>query len=273
MQTLFLNSTFENLSYLRVFLDSDALPDSNAGTTDFKVLLVGFLQRHSKIEVLHLYLGIHFTDFDFTNVRLPALHSLLLISKAPGTRLAPFLQNHPRIECLDVYADTDIEPFAPDALPALNTLQVSALTARWFSQILEAAGQDATPFTFTAKSLLPIPSPAIDETPQPTQSDIVAGPQLRPRRAPLRHLQVTAADENAYIEIERTIAPIGGALRCLELIFWSRDVHLLRVCADAQALFPQLRELSVFIPSWSANAESQNQRFALVSHHAPLIVS
>ncbi|EJC98367.1 uncharacterized protein FOMMEDRAFT_31843 [Fomitiporia mediterranea MF3/22] len=211
----FLSSRFNNIHYLRLFLDTDEElpPGPNGEVFDPKAALLTFLQSHPRLQVLHLYLGTVFANLALSSITLPSLKSFLLISKAENVDVAPFIKNHTGLTSLDVYTDSDFEPFPADTLQNVQALQVSAMTVSWFRNVLAAA----------------------------------------PKRAqPIRHLQITAARQENFLDVLSLAAPLGSTLRCLELIFWSRDVPLIRVLEEVSRTFPRLVELSLFIPSWGS---------------------
>ena len=229
-QDIVLASRFTNLTYLRLFLDTEEeIPTEQRGQSfEPKSALITFLQSHPRLEVVHLYAGTCFAGLDLSLVRLPSLKSFLLISKAEDVNIAPFVISHPTLRSLDVYTDTDIAPFPSDSLPNITALQVSAMTVPWFTNILDTAAK---------------------------------------REVPIRHLQITAARQENFQDVLSRAAPLGGALRCLELIFWSRDVPLISVLEDVNRSFPKLVEISLFIPSWgSAQWTEEDKPVELVSH-------
>ncbi|KAL5524257.1 hypothetical protein ACEPAF_9397 [Sanghuangporus sanghuang] len=224
-----LASRFSNLTYLRLFLDTEEeiTTDGRGQAFDPKSALVAFLQSHPRLEVLHLYLGTCFANLDLSLVRLPLLRSFLLISKAEDVNLTPFIMSHPTLRSMDVYTDTEIIPFPAESLPNITALQVSAMTVSWFANILGTAAK---------------------------------------RSQPIRHLQITAARQQNFRDVLSLSAPLGATLRCLELIFWSRDVPLLRVLEDVNRVFPKLVEVSLFIPSWgSAEWEEEEKPLDLAT--------
>lgn len=216
MQKPFLTNQYSSLTYLRLFLDTDEQSDINSPNEVFdpKTALITFLQSHPRLEILHLYLGSRFTNFSLDTVTLPSLHSFLLISKAEGVSIAPFITSHPSLTSLDVYTDSDFAPFSAQDLPNIQALQVSGMTVHWFREVLKSMPE---------------------------------------RSNPVRHLQITAARAENFKNVLRKVAPIGAQLRCLELIFWSRDVPLIQVLKDVNRTFPNLVELSLFIPSWGSS--------------------
>ncbi|KAL5482350.1 hypothetical protein ACEPAI_8944 [Sanghuangporus weigelae] len=224
-----LASRFSNLTYLRLFLDTEEeiMTDGRGQAFDPKSALIAFLQSHPRLEVLHLYLGTCFANLDLSLVRLPLLRSFLLISKAEDVNIAPFIVSHPTLRSLDVYTDTEIIPFPAESLPNITALQVSAMTVPWFINVLDTAAK---------------------------------------RSQPIRHLQVTAARQQNFHDVLSLSAPLGATLRCLELIFWSRDVPLLKVLEDVNRVFPKLVEISLFIPSWgSAEWEEEGKPLDLTT--------
>ena len=174
-----------------------------------------------------MYLGSSFAHLDIASVRLPSLRSFLLVSRAEDVSIGPFLLAHPELKSLDVYTDTDFPPLPADSLPNVQALQVSALTTSWFTNILNSSAQ---------------------------------------RAQPIRHMQITAARQNNFRDVLEQVAPLGKTLRGLELIFWSRDVPLISVLEDVHRAFPNLVEMSLFIPSWgSADWEVEDKPVDLVS--------
>ena len=216
----FLTTTFPKLRYLRLFLDSDdfEVNVSAAQRTDPNRLLLDFLRAHPLLEVLHIYLGKQFVGLSFNTLRLPRIRSFLLISKAEDVSVATFLKNHPGIIALDAFTDSAIEPFARTDLPNVRSLQVSALTASWFTDVIAAV------------------------------------PQRKPEQK-IHHLQITAARHSNLEDVLRIVAPLGPTLRCLELIFWTREGQVEMVLESVKRVFPNLVELSLFIPSWSVSDE------------------
>lgn len=218
----FLTSTFPRLRYLRLFLDSDdfEIVGPNGERRDPNQLLLNFLTAHPSLEVLHIYIGKQFPGLSFSNLRLPRLRSLLLISKAENVSIATFIKNHPQIVALDVFTDTATDPFARTDLPNVQSLQVSALTASWFTEVIAAA------------------------------------PQRKPHHQ-INHLQITAARHVNLDDVLRIVAPLGPTLRCLDLIFWTRESQIEVVLETLQRVFPNIVELSLFIPSWSVSEEPE----------------
>ncbi|THH05906.1 hypothetical protein EW145_g4456 [Phellinidium pouzarii] len=176
--------------------------------------LIAFLHEHKQLNVLHLYLGERFAGTDFSELHFPELHSFLLISKAQGVEIGPFLSKHKTLQTLDIFTDSTIPAFSENDLPNLVALQVSSLTVPWFHNVLAVSAS---------------------------------------REQPIRHIQISTEKEIYYQVIQQIIAPLWNALRCIELIFWSRDVRLTSVLGNISETFPQLVELSLFIPSWRAD--------------------
>lgn len=219
--TPFLSSRFANLRYLRLFLDTDDFPGTTVSgqRSDPNVLLLDFLHSHPLLEVLHIYLGTQFPNLSLANVSLPHLRSFLLISKAANVNIATFVSNHTNLVALDIFTDAEIQPFPSTALSQVRSLQVSALTIGWFRDVLAAA----------------------------------------PRRSAahqIHHLQITAARQSNLEEVLSIVAPVGPTLRCLELIFWTRESDIHNVLASVMRVFPNLVELSLFIPSWSVQDDA-----------------
>lgn len=136
-------------------------------------------------------------------------------------QIQKFLENHKSLRALDCYTDTEIKPFDAQVLPNLRALQVSALTIHWYKELL---AENAS------------------------------------RETPIRHLQISSAQELNFAYVAQHINPLGSSLRCLELIFWSRDVQLMNVLDHVNELFPQLVELSLFIPAWGTEADSEGTK-------------
>ena len=130
-----------------------------------------------------------------------------------GTQLQDFIRKHKTLTSIDVFSDSEVElPFHENDLPNLTSLQVCAVTVKWYEWLLKR---------------------------QPTKT-VPA----------IRNIQVTAADEAGFAYIQRFLTPLGPHLRCLELIFWYRNAEpLSSVIKDISITFPFLTELSVFLPA------------------------
>lgn len=193
-----------------MFLDTDT--ESPQEDYDAKRNLLNFLGQIKQLEVLHLCLGSEFDDLDFSHLYFPHLRSFMLISKALGTELQQFIQKHKTLESLDMFSDSEVDPFQEEDLPNLKSLQVCAVTIRWYEWLLKRVPTKKIPAVC--------------------------------------NLQVTAADEAGFAYIQRFLAPLGPHLRCLELIFWYRNAEpLSSVVQDIAAMFPFLVELSIYLPA------------------------